>query len=293
MNYLSGSETQANVAVLWAVSRWLRHVGEAPLANLAVSLRPSAVVQGAENALRASLLVGRHIGVLQAVDDSGPWSLGARMPQHAVGDHLSFRCAIRDALLTQAVEDATAGRQPADVAIGLAWFCSLDPALPLPWGWNDGTEVAVRKVGLDSVINNNTQWRPFRRWAISLGVAVANNPRGAVQVLVPDATAAVEETLSRLPSRTIAPVFLEGLAFHLPIVDTGLLERVASEFGVSYAARGDASIGPGLAHALRRLDRRGVLSLNKAADASHRVSYRTSTGMDAFDDVVIAGRPDD
>lgn len=290
MNYLSGAETQANVDVLWVVSRWLKHVGERSFANLAASLRPAAVVKGAENAFRASLLVGRHIGVLQALEDSGHWSLGPRMPEEAVGDHRSFRRAVREALLTQAVADAAAGEQPADVAIGLTWLCSLDPVLPLPWGWNDGTELAVRSAGLDRVINNNTQWRPFRRWAISLGVAVANNPpRGAVQVLVPDPTAAVEETLARLPDRTTGPEFLGGLARHLPIIDTGPLERVASALGVQYAARGDATIGPSLAHALRRLNRRGLLSLTKAADASHRVSYRTAAKTDTFDDVVITG----
>lgn len=290
MNYLSGAETQANVAVLWVVSRWLNRVGESSFAALVASLRPAAVVKGAENAFRGSLLVGRHIGVLHAVDESGPWSLGSRMPDDAVGDHRSFRRAVREALLAQAVHDVVAGEQPADVAIGLTWLCNLDPALPPAWGWNGDTELAVRKAGLDRVINNNTQWRTFRRWAVNLGVAVANSPpRGSVQVLVPDPTAAVAETLPRLPARATAPDFLAALALHLPIVDTGALETVASALGVSYAARREATVGPSLAHALRRLDRRGVLSLTKAADATHRVSYRTAAATDTFDDVVISG----
>ena len=288
MNYLSGAETQANVAVLWVVSRWLNRVNECSYAGLVAALRPAAVVKGADNAFRASLLVGRHIGVLSTVDESGPWSLGPRMPNVAVVDHLSFRRAVRDALLAQAVEDTVAGEQPADVAIGLTWLCSLDPAVPPAWGWNDGTELAVRQTKLDHVINNNTQWRTFRRWAVSLGVAVPNNPSRGAQVLVPDPTAAVAETLPRLSPRSTAPDFLAAVALHLPIVDTGPLEAVASELGVSYSARREATIGPSLAHALRRLERRGLISLIKSADASHRVSYRAAGATDSFDDVVIS-----
>jgi hypothetical protein len=289
MNYLSGAETQANVTVLWVVARWLKYVGESSFAALAASLRPGAVVKGAENAFRASLSVGRHIGVLQTADESGPWSLGPRMPADAVGDHQSFRRAVRQALLSQAVDDALTGHQPADVAIGLTWLCSLDPAVPPAWGWNDGTELAVRKAGLDRVINNSTQWRTFRRWAVSLGIAVANNPpRNAAQVLVPDPTVAVAETLPELPARSTAPDFLAALARRLPIIDTGALEPVATALGVPYTVRREAIVGPSLGYALRRLQQRGALSLVKAADTSHRVSYRTPVGTDTFDDVVVS-----
>jgi hypothetical protein len=288
MNYLSGDETLANVAVLWAASRWLNHVGPESFDDLAAALRPRAIVKGAENALKGTLFVGRHIGVLQAEKDSGPWSIGPQLPRQAVSDHRAFRTAVREALLTQAVEDANAGRQPADVAVGLTWLCSLDPARPVPWGWNDGTELAVRNVGgLSDVIKNNTQWRAFRRWAVSLGMAIANDPQRGVQVLVPDPTIAVAETLPGLPARTTAPIFLESLAARVPTIDNGPLETVASKLGVTYAARGDASVGPSLAHALRRLDRRGAIRLNKTDDASHRVSFRTAAGTDSFDEVEI------
>jgi hypothetical protein len=277
---------------MWVVSRWLTRVGENSFAALKSALRPAAVVQGAENAFLASLLVGRDIGLLAAVDDSGPWSLGPRLQQDAVGDHRTFRRAVREALLTKAVDDALAGRQPADVAIGLTWLCSLDPMRPPAWGWSgsNGTEQVVRNTGqLDQVISNSTQWRAFRRWAIDLGVAVANSPpRGAAQVLVPDPTTAVSETLHRLPQRATAPEFIAALRLHLPIIDTGQLESVARALGVKYA-RGDATIGPSISHALLRLQRREVLSLITTDDASHRVSYRTSVAIDAFDEVVISG----
>jgi hypothetical protein len=292
MNYLSGrDETLANVAVLWTVARWLNHVGADSFDGLAAALRPVAVVKGADHALRGTLQVGRHIGVLHAEQDSekdsGQWSIGPRLPHEAVVDHRSFRAAVRAALLTQAVEDASADRQPADVAIGLTWLCSLDPALPLPWSWYGTTELAVRDAGLRDIINSSTQWVAFRRWALSLGMATPNDPRGAVQVLIPDATTAVAETLPSLPTRSTAPRFLEALAARIPAVDNGALERVAVNFGVVYSARGDARLGPVLAHALRRLDHRGAIRLRKTDDASHRVSFRTAAGTDSFDEVEI------
>jgi hypothetical protein len=287
MNYLSGEETQANVAILWVVSRWLNRVGASSFRDLATALRPPSVVKGAENALLASLLVGRHIRILQAESNDGPWSLGARLESDAIDDHRRFRKAVREAVLHQAVEDAQQGRTPADVALGLTWLGSLDPMVPPAYGWNEGTELAVYRAGLGGVIKNSSQWGAFRRWATSLGMAVANNPRGGVQVLVPDLTTAVLETLPDLPVRSTAPAFLEGLAGKLPTVDTGALQRTAADIGLTYAARGESTIGPCLAHALRRLHRRGKLSLEKAGDASHRVSYRTAVGMDTFDFVTL------
>jgi hypothetical protein len=287
MNYLAGEETQANVAILWVVSRWLNHVGASSFRDLTVALRPPSVVKGAENALLASLLVGRHIGILQAEVNDGPWSLGARLAPDAIDDHRRFRKAVREAVLHQAVEDAQQGRRPADVALGLTWLGSLDPTAPPAYGWNEGAELAVYGAGLGGVIKNSDQWRAFRRWAIGLGMAVANNPRGGVQVLVPDLTTAVLETLPDLPVRSTAPAFLEVLAGRLPAVDTGALQRTTVDLGLTNKARDESTIGPCLAYALRRLHRRGKLCLEKADDASHRVSYRTAAGVDTFDFVTL------
>src|SRR5690348_1006461 len=104
MNYLSGAETQANVAVLWVVSRWLNQVGPSSFAELSAALRPSAIVGGADNALVAALSVGRHIRVLQAEENAGPWECGPRLAAASVVDHRSFRSSVREALLMQAVE---------------------------------------------------------------------------------------------------------------------------------------------------------------------------------------------
>jgi hypothetical protein len=190
------------------------------------------------------------------------------------------------------VEDLSGGVDPADVAVGLTWLFSLDPQSPLPWGWSDGTEQMVRAAGLRGVISNNTQWRRFRQWAVTLGIAIRSTSRGGPNVLLPDPTTAVADSLSALPRTSSAPVFLESLGRLLPTVDRGPLEPVLLSMGVSNRFRGEATIGPSLGYALRRLHHRQLIHLEKADDASHRVSFQTPSGIDTFDDVTIKGALD-
>src|SRR4051794_28370123 len=98
MNYLTGAQTQANIAVLLATTRWLRHAGAVSFAELSVTLRPSALVGGADDAFRASLKVGQHIGIFHADREDGQWSLGPRLTPEAVETHHSFRKAVRAAM---------------------------------------------------------------------------------------------------------------------------------------------------------------------------------------------------
>ena len=127
MDYLKGLETQANIPVLWTVTRWLAQAGESTYEELVAALRPNAIVKGSDNAFRASLSVARHIGVLAASADSGPWTLGPEVGCGDVTDHHSFSRVVRCAVMKRAVDDVATGNQPADVALGLTWLCSLDP----------------------------------------------------------------------------------------------------------------------------------------------------------------------
>jgi hypothetical protein len=293
VNYLSGGTPQANVGILWVVMKWLVRVGSTSYADLRSALRPPSITPGADMALTASLSVGRHIGLLDASDSTdGPWSVGPHYGEAVkdLKDYRSFRSLVRQALLTQAVRDVEEDRAPADVAIGLTWLCSLDPAKPLPWGWDgdDGSELIVREAGMSGVISNAAQWRPFRRWAVALGMAVRSTPsKSRRHTLSPDPTAAIEESLSDLSRSHTAPKFLAELAGLIPAIDTGRLETATRELGVSYAARGDATIGPAVGYALQRLNRRGRLTLRKSDDATHRVSYRLAHTTETFDDVIV------
>lgn len=287
MNYLTGSATQANVAVLWVVARWLARVEAARLDQLSAALRPASVVLGADDALRASLATGVDFDLF-SLDADGRYRLAESVTSADIGDHRSFRRIVCRLLLARAVAELECGRSPSDVALALAWLLSLDPMRPPAWGW-EHTETWAHRDGAIEVVRNSTQWRVFRRWSIALGMAEARNPDrlGGPATLSPDPSRAVAAVLKRLPPSMPGNAFLEALAVELPCLDTGALEPAATALGVPYSARSGATIGPALGYALTRLDRRGVLRLVRQDDASTRVSYRVSGRMDSFDRVEV------
>lgn len=285
MNYLTGAETQANVAVLWVVAKWLAIVDSASLDEMSRALRPAAVVPGADDALKASLSAGVDFRLL-SLDSDGAYRLGPSVTVEDTVDHRSFRSKVCRLLLSRAAEEVAAAGAPSDVAVALTWLLSLDPMRPPAWAW-DSTETWARRDGAIEVIRNNTQWRVFRRWAIALGMAEARSPDrlGGPQTISPDPSRAVADVLGRLQSSMAADVFLQALVAELPCFDTGALESTAIGLGVPYSARAGATVGPALGYALARLDRRGLLRLVRLDDASSRVSYRVGGRTESFDRV--------
>ena len=287
MNYLTGAETQANVAVLWVVAKWLAIVDSARFDQMSRALRPPAVVPGADDALRASLSAAVDFRLL-SLDGDGVYRLGPSLSAEDTTDHRSFRSIVCRLLLSRAVEEVDAAGAPSDVAVALTWLLSLDPMRPPAWGW-DATETWARRDGAIEVIRNNTQWRVFRRWAIALGMAEARNPDrlGGPQTISPDPSRAVADVLGRLQSSMPADAFLQALVTERPCFDTGALESRAIALGVPYSARAGATVGPALGYALARLDRRGLLRLVRLDDASSRVSYRVGGRTESFDRVDV------
>lgn len=285
MNYLTGAETQANVAVLWVVAKWLAIVESARLDQLSRALRPVAVVPGADDALRASLSAAVDFRLLW-LDADEEYRLGPSVTVEDTIDHRSFRSIVCRLLLSRAAEEVDAASPPSDVAVGLTWLLSLDPMRPPAWGW-DSTETWARRDGVIEVVRNNTQWRVFRRWAIALGMAEARSPDrlGGPRTISPDPSRAVADVIGRLQPSMAADAFLQALVAELPCFDTGALEPAAIALGVPYSARAGATVGPALGYALARLDRRGLLRLVRADDASSRVSYRVGGRTESFDRV--------
>ena len=290
MNYLTGSETQANVAVLWVVCRWLGKYGPTSYADLAAALRPPAVVTGADDALRASLNVAVDISLVDI--DRDVYGLGASVSPVAIQDHRAFRGAVRTHLLTRAV---AAGDDASDVAVGLTWLLSMSPTTPPSWKWSESETWMIRDGLRDRFALNETKWRAFRRWAVDLGLAIEIDPKrlSGPSVLSPDPTDAVSDALSGMPERLSARSFLDQLVSPLPCLDGGALEAILKSIpvraGAQYAARAGATIGPALGYALERLQRRAVLRLVRADDASTRVSYMFGGRTEVFDEVLIGG----
>lgn len=291
MNYLTGDQTLASGQILWYVARALIDRSRVPYADLEYELRPTAVVTGADNALRAALNVGQHIGLLES--DEGSWSLATNVhpPEHP----RAFRAQVRRYMLGRAADDLAAGDEPADVVIGLAWLCTLDPADPLPWGWDSdknssGTEARVRDAAMAEVISNSAQWGAFRRWATYLGLARRSRPaRHPLQMLIPDPADAISEELHQLDGESTAADFVSWLAERIPVVDGGRVWSHLEVLGIKSDVTLVSGIGPAVGHALLFLQAKGELELAVKDDASHRVSYRTGFRTATFDSLVPRG----
>ena len=109
MKYLAGT-TQANVGILLIVMRWLQTNGPTSYDELSMAVRPSALVSEADNALKATLDVAAHIGLLSLNVSDDEWTITDHDAQaESLERHDLFRTRVRRALLRQAVRDRDAG----------------------------------------------------------------------------------------------------------------------------------------------------------------------------------------
>jgi hypothetical protein len=118
------------------------------------------------------------------------------------------------------------------------------------------------------VIENDTRWSVFDRWAVFLGFGWR-----AGGGLVPDPSAAILDVLDEvLPSGEVGlPILVSHLAEQLPVLDGGAYHAAH----LAAAGTGDQWDGRRLSEplslALMRLERRGVLELFGGGDAEARV----------------------
>lgn len=281
MKYLAGT-AQASVAILYPVCRWLSRYGQAAYDVLDSALRPPPMVSGEADALLASLRVGRDIGLLDRSggtrinDQMADWTLqeptlGQRDEWYA--DPVGFRILVRRALLAKAADDIAADETPSDVAVGLAWLLAQNPVSPLSQSYKDGPEGILNSQNMRPYIAGPDQWRPFLRWAVSLGCAEYSQV-GSRRLILPDPTAALAEELPQIP-RTGMPArdFYAAVTHELPVLDGGQVsEFMRAQRGGGVDPRGDAMVGPAFSLALRRLQGQGVIDLHQEADAGYRVN---------------------
>jgi hypothetical protein len=281
MKYLAGT-VQASVAILYPVCRWLAIRDRAAYAAMNAALRPEHVVDGAANALVASLQVGQDIAVLQKLGstrtraEDADWALCESAMQQRdewYADPVRFRVLVRRALLAKALDDIAEGETPSDVAVGLAWLLAQDPVLPLPRAYGEGPERALNNQKLASYIATQEQWRSFLRWAVALGCAEFSQV-GRRQIVLPDPTAALAEELPPIPSTGMpASAFCAAVAKELPVLDGGRIsDFMRAERAECADPRGDASVGPAFSLALRRLQGQGAIHLRREADAGYRIN---------------------
>jgi hypothetical protein len=298
VKYLAGT-AQASVAILYPVCRWLSDQDKAAFTVIDAALRPKHVVDGAANALVASMQVGEDIGLLERLGRSGTRVEGAewalRKPALEQRDEwyespVRFRMLVRRKLLAKAVDEIAKGKPPSDVAVGLAWLLAQDIVRPLPRAYSDGPERALHDQKLASYITTEEQWRPFLRWAVALGCAEFSQI-GNRQIVLPDPTAALAEELPLVPRAGMsASDFCAAAAKELPVLDGGHISNFVRAEQAEWAdPRGDALVGPAFSLALRRLQGQGLIELRHTADAGNRVNGVLHGQRWTFDRVTRGG----
>jgi hypothetical protein len=305
MKYLT-THNLASVAILYPACRWLSDRDEVSYGDMARSMRPSSLVSGKDDALRASLTVARDIGLLNSPAEFRADTLTVRCQLSELtrsqrdrwySDPVKFRALVRSALLAKAVDDIASNQTPSDVAVGLAWLLAQDPARPPALAHRAGPGVALAAQKLDSFVGTEEQWRALLRWAQALGCAtVASSSSQARRFVLPDPTNAIREELPAIrPDGLTAAEFREALVQSLPVLDGGSIsDYMRSVRAPSADPWGDAMAGPAFSFALRRLQNRHVIRLLPEADATYRVTCVLHGERWAFDRVTYpAGSHDD
>lgn len=155
----------------------------------------------------------------------------------------------------------------ADFCRGLAWCLSQD-VYTLPTSYAELETLITEQVKPGRFIFlNDTRWPGLRDWAKFLGFATGDDSE-----LFFDPTEAIRSELPELakPGDTLpAADFVTKLSERLPVLDYGFYRRE-----IENALRPEKWAGPpvgylsvSLSFALRRLQKQGVLSLEKRADA--------------------------
>lgn len=299
MKYLAGS-LQASVAVLFPVCRWLANTDQTHYSDLKAALRPESLVQGGDDALLATLRVGRDFGLFsrhganpRTTDQDAEWALSEptrSQRDNWYTDPMRFRRLVRGALLAKAVDDIVQNETPSDVAVGLAWLLAQNPARPPAFSYSDGPERALFDRNLRSFIATPEQWRGLRGWAFALGCATQLSASGNRKYVLPDPTAAIAEELPAIqPGGLPAKQFCAAVAKSLPVLDGGIIadytrkqDTKLTDFAPEF------TIGPAFSFALQRLASSEIIKLTTESDAAGRVSGLIYGQIWTFDRVALA-----
>ena len=155
--------------------------------------------------------------------------------------------------------------------MALAWFLCQDPASPLPWGQNHRNRVEsdCGSEGGAFELINSARCDQFIYWARFLGFAWRLNIERR-NVVMPDPSKAVARSLGRWEELTDwQPIeeVLSRLADELPVLEGGTARtEIESRLGPEKRREGKF-ISHSTSFALRRLERGGLIQLDRPADA--------------------------
>lgn len=277
MDYLRGNATASAVG-LFVICGYLSGYPEGRIEGdvveaLQVLRRAAGSSEESGPVLSASLRIGQGLGIISSPAGTAPLTVD---PDLASGFRDTedpwpwFRGHLLQRVAQHGVQQLEGTGTAPDLVRGLTWLLQRSPLTPFPTAWTGGTEPLVRSLGFEAV-SNSEQWRSFQRWALSLGLA-RRSDHGSAKVLIPDASTAIVDQRSQLPSVARATEWMSALRRRLPVMgDTRLLESLP---------RGGPTwdeLPPAVVFGLLKLERRGLVALEPSDDASDVIALTMGT----------------
>ncbi|MEV6621417.1 protein DpdG [Amycolatopsis sp. NPDC051106] len=246
--------------------------------DLREALQPGSLVKPTDlrsGMLGPALAVGKGLGFIESSEGKPPlWTLSKAVDRRTLEDSSdstrAFYGSVLHTLGTRAVAAAESGDKVSDIALGFVWLAAQDPLEPISTNWGERAEDSIIKAGLDSEINNGTQWIPFCRWATSLGLAVESSLSSRRSFLIPDCSGAIRRILPRLPRSLPAEQWLRQVYSALPVLGDPQLTKLVPGLPTRQAS----VVSGSLALALHKLARAGLIELIPSEDAVDAVLVR-------------------
>ena len=217
--------------------------------------------------LTATLAVGDGLGVLSKDSSTSTWKVEESMAELANASDDSwaaFRGELLHRIASHGVSPASGDGKTPDLVLGLTWFMQLNPLSPVAADWSKGPEPLVEELGLEAV-SRSEQWRPFVRWAITLGLA-RRSDSSTPKVVIPDASTAICDQLPALPKSATIREWLSSLRERLPILGAPSLTAQLPQGRVWDEVPAAVVLG------LLKLEKMGALVLQPSDDASDVMS---------------------
>lgn len=271
MEYLRGNAT-ASATGLFVICRHLSGMGSGQTVEaLRRNLQPlRSGPAGTGDVVKSSLDVGAELGVLKGAPGGAGWIVdpvvAARLSTNSDQRWPWFRAELLRRISQQAVHALAGKEAPSDLAMGMTWFLQLDPLKPLPQAFGEGAEDELKSLRLKA-IERSEQWRPFRRWAIALGLAREIGLGRSSGWVVPDASTAIADQLTDLPRTARAQQWLAALTKQVPVFGPSDLLR-----GLPEHRGGWSDLPPGVALGLLKLEKAGMIRMEASDDASDIVT---------------------
>ena len=268
VDYLRGNTT-ANATGLFVICKHLaRHPDGCAEEDLRRSLRLLRSDEDPISLLDKSLEVGKNIGLLERKANASALKVdrevGASL-EKATDAWPVFRGELLHKINKHALDALSAKEKLPDLVGGLAIFVQSDPLSPLTEAWGEGSEEYFKKKVGSNYVENPTQWSPFKRWALSLGLA---RSAGSTKpgVIIPDASTAIADQLHALPASGTASEWLSALRDRLPVLGSATFTAELPE------GRVWSDVPPAVVLGLLKLERSDHLKLEPTDDASDVIS---------------------